>query len=40
VQPAYGWIKKGVRKEIPANTGRLRINLSGAIDEVVAKVAL
>ena len=22
VQPAYGWIKKGVRKEIPANSGR------------------
>ncbi|MFI5344672.1 MAG: IS630 family transposase [Chlamydiales bacterium] len=32
VQPAYGWIKKGVRKEIPANTGRARLNLSGAID--------
>ena len=34
VQPAYGWIKKGVRKEIPANTGRSRLNLSGAIDIV------
>ncbi|MCB1068415.1 MAG: IS630 family transposase [Simkania sp.] len=32
VQPAYGWIKKGVRKEIPANTGRARLNLSGAVD--------
>ena len=32
VQPAYGWIKKGVRKEIPANTGRSRLNLAGAID--------
>lgn len=32
VQPAYGWIKKGIRKEIPANTGRARINLSGSID--------
>lgn len=32
VQPAYGWIKKGVRKEIPSNTGRARINLSGIID--------
>ena len=32
VQPAYGWIKKGVRKEIPANTGRARINLAGSID--------
>jgi transposase len=32
VQPAYGWIKKGVRKEIPANTGRARLNLAGSID--------
>jgi transposase len=34
VQPAYGWIKKGARKEIPANTGRSRINLSGIIDVI------
>lgn len=34
VQPAYGWIKKGVRKEIPANTGRARLNLSGIIDVI------
>lgn len=32
VQLAHGWIKKGVRKEIPANTGRARLNLSGMID--------
>ena len=32
VQPAYGWIKKGERKELPANTGRARINITGAID--------
>ena len=38
VQPAYGWIKKGVRKEIPANSGRSRLNLSGAIDVVNHKV--
>jgi transposase len=38
VQPAYGWIKKGVRKEIPANTGRARLNLSGAIDIVTHNV--
>ncbi len=31
-KPTYGWIRKGVRKEIPTNTGRQRINLSGAID--------
>lgn len=34
VQPAFGWIKIGVRKEIPANTGRGRINLSGMIDVI------
>lgn len=28
----YGWIRKGERKEIPTNTGRQRLNLSGAID--------
>lgn len=40
VQPAYGWIKKGVRKEIPANTGRSRLNLSGAIDVVTHNVVI
>jgi len=34
VQPAFGWIKTGVRKEIPANTGRERINLTGMIDVI------
>ena len=34
VQLAYGWIKKGIRKEILTNTGRSRINLSGMIDAV------
>jgi len=34
VQSAYGWIKKGVRKEIPANTGRARVNLSGVVDVI------
>lgn len=40
VQPAYGWIKKGVRKEIPANTGRSRLNLSGAIDIISHNVVI
>lgn len=40
VQPAYGWIKKGERKEIPANSGRSRLNLSGAIDVNVHKVII
>jgi len=34
VQSAYGWIRKGVRKEIPSNTGRSRLNLSGVIDVI------
>lgn len=38
VQLAYGWIKKGKRKEIPSNTGRGRINLSGMIDMITHKV--
>jgi transposase len=38
VQPAYGWIQKGVRKELPANSGRSRINLSGVIDVIDHKV--
>lgn len=38
VQPAYGWIKKGVRKEIPANSGRSRLNLSGVIGIMDHKV--
>jgi transposase len=38
VQPAYGWIKTGVRKEIPANTGRSRLNLSGIVDVISHKV--
>jgi len=28
----YGWIKRGVKREIPSNTGRERININGAID--------
>jgi transposase len=38
VQTAYGWIQKGVRKEIPANSGRSRINLSGIVDVIDHKV--
>lgn len=40
VQPAYGWIKKGVRKEIPANAGRSRLNLSGSIDVISHNVVI
>ena len=40
VQPACGWIKKGVRKEIPANTGRKRLNLSGAMDVITHKIVI
>ena len=37
-QLSYGWIKKGVRKEICSNTGRQRINISGAIDVIERKL--
>jgi transposase len=40
VQPAFGWIRTGIRKEIPANTGRERINLSGMIDVIGHKVLI
>lgn len=30
--PAFGWIKKGKDKELPANTSRERLNINGAID--------
>jgi len=38
VQPACGWIKKGIRKEIAANSGRLRLNLSGIVDVITHNV--
>jgi transposase len=34
----YGWIRRGQRKDIQTNTGRQRINLSGAIDIISKKV--
>ena len=37
-KPTYGWIRKGERKEIPTNTGRQRLNISGAIDILSRKV--
>jgi len=40
VQSAYGWIQKGVRKEIPANTGRARINLSGSINVITHDIVI
>ena len=40
VRPAFGWIKTGVRKEIPANTGRERMNLSGMIDVIQHNVII
>ena len=27
----YGWIKKGAEKEVPTNSGRSRLNISGAV---------
>jgi transposase len=30
--PAYGWIRRGVEKELVANSGRRRLNLHGALN--------
>lgn len=30
--PSYGWIKKGVEKDLKANCGRQRLNINGAIN--------
>ena len=30
--PAYGWIKRGVEKELKSNCGRKRVNINGAVD--------
>ena len=38
VELGLGWIKKGVRKEIPSNTGRSRVNLSGILDIISHKI--
>ena len=38
VQLAYGWIRKGRRKEICSNTGRQRINITGAVDLIENKL--
>ena len=37
-QLSYGWIKKGIRKEICSNTGRQRLNISGAVDIIDKKL--
>jgi len=39
-KPAYGWIKKGERKELLTNTGRQRLNLSGAFDIIVQRMLI
>ena len=38
--PAYCWIEKGKKKEIPSNTGRKRINLNGVIDAETHEVTI
>jgi len=37
-QLSHGWIRKGVRKEICSNTGRRRLNISGAVDILERKL--
>ena len=36
-QAHYGWIKRGQRKDLPTNTGRRRLNISGAVDLIKNK---
>lgn len=38
IKSTYGWIRKGERKELHTNTGRQRLNLSGAIDIISKRV--
>lgn len=38
--PAFGWIKKGVTKEIKSNTGRQRVNINGAINAENQKMSV
>jgi transposase len=38
VRPGYGWIKRGVTKQIASNTGRKRININAALN--IAKTEL
>lgn len=39
-QVTCGWIKKGVRKELAANSGRSRLNLSGVLDLLSKKLII
>lgn len=39
-QVSYGWIKKGIRNELPSNTGRSRLNLSGSLDIITKKLVV
>jgi len=39
-QVACGWIKKGARKELASNSGRSRLNLSGAVDLITSKLLI
>ena len=38
--PAYGWIKKGEKKELKTNSGRQRLNLHGAINAETMQVTI
>lgn len=38
VQLSYGWIRKGTERVLPSNTGRKRINITGALDITSYKV--
>jgi transposase len=37
---AYGWIKKGVKKQLQSNTGRFHLNLNGALNIETKEVVI
>lgn len=39
-EPAYGWILRGKEKQIRANTGRMRLNLNGALNAETHEVVI
>ena len=40
MQIAYGWMRRGASKEIAANSGRSRINLTGSVDILSHRVVV
>lgn len=39
-QPAYGWIRRGERRELKTKSGRQRLNLHGAINAETHEITI